>query len=677
MNQRIHPNKMPEGTKSSNTKLIAAIILILGVLLLTSAILDIYASRKELIHILEEQSKAMLTAIKEGSENAIESYELVEDIVAERLLDNARLLEELDFKDLLTRKKIIDIAEKNDIFRINIFDKNGERELDSFSGPGHGGRSTAPPDLLQRIEGNEELVMGFRQGRFSSGRRFAVAKRRRRGGVIVLNIDAREMLDFRRSVGVGKLIRDIGENDGIAYIAIQDTGQIYIATAGLDSLPSFDSDLFIQNVIKDQNPATRFTIFGNAKIFEIVYPYDVNNKQVLRMGLSTGHISEAERNAYVRAIITSLLLLIVGGVFASWIIGRQNYNMLRDAYERIETYTGAILSNMTDAVVAVDENHRLSVINQAAAKIFDVDIEKSIGVECSTVFSDLCPYLTEALQTGRGKFYSDRSLLVAQKRFETMINVDVLKNENGDIDTAFAVVKDITEQKKLQENLKRRDRITAMGHLASGVAHEIRNPLNAISMIAQRFKREFTPQSEKTEYDQLASTLVNESGRINEIVGQFLQFARPSELNKKPTNVSELLRDTVTLIEHEATKKGIEIVQRCEAVPPIPVDGDKLKQVFLNLGQNSVDACVAGQKIEFICHDDEHTIVIQIRDNGKGISSKDLDKIFNIYFTTKEEGTGIGLSIAQQIVSQHNGTIEVRSEENRETIFTINLPKTE
>jgi signal transduction histidine kinase len=216
-----------------------------------------------------------------------------------------------------------------------------------------------------------------------------------------------------------------------------------------------------------------------------------------------------------------------------------------------------------------------------------------------------------------------------------------------------------------------------MGHLASGVAHEIRNPLNAISMIAQRFKKEFKPQADDAEYDQLASTLMNESGRINEIVQQFLRFARPAELDKKSTDVSDLLRDTVTLIEQEAYQKGIEIMKRCESADLIQVDGDKLKQVFLNLGRNSIDACSAGEKIEFICRDDENSIIVQIRDSGKGISAKNLDKIFNIYFTTKEKGTGLGLSIAQQIVSQHNGTIAVTSEENKETIFTIHLPKSE
>jgi len=120
--------------------------------------------------------------------------------------------------------------------------------------------------------------------------------------------------------------------------------------------------------------------------------------------------------------------------------------------------------------------------------------------------------------------------------------------------------------------------------------------------------------------------------------------------------------------------KGIEVIQKCHAVPEIEADADKLKQVFLNLGQNALAACSAGDSIEISCSPGRDSIVIEFKDTGHGMSQNNLNKIFNLYYTTRESGSGIGLSIVQQIISQHDGIIDVHSVEHHGTTFTITLP---
>jgi two-component system sensor histidine kinase HydH len=180
--------------------------------------------------------------------------------------------------------------------------------------------------------------------------------------------------------------------------------------------------------------------------------------------------------------------------------------------------------------------------------------------------------------------------------------------------------------------------------------------------------------SDENEYQHLATTMVSETRRINDIIQQFLQFTRPAELSKSSVNWQSIIAEVATIIRQEAKNRGVFVEENCQDVPAIDADADKLKQALLNLGQNALDACSKHDRIEFRCHHKHHRIQIEIVDTGSGIPSKDVAKLFNLYFTTKETGTGIGLSLVQQIISQHNGTIDVTSEEQQGTTFMITLP---
>jgi two-component system, NtrC family, sensor histidine kinase HydH len=205
------------------------------------------------------------------------------------------------------------------------------------------------------------------------------------------------------------------------------------------------------------------------------------------------------------------------------------------------------------------------------------------------------------------------------------------------------------------------------------VAHEIRNPLNAISMIAQRLKLEFSPRTDMEEYEQLTGTVVAETRRINDIVQQFLQFARPADLQKQPSQIGDILRLVAALLTPTAQQKKISLSIDCQAVKEIELDRDKIQQALLNLAQNSLDACSAGDRVQMTCKMVGEKIQVVIRDNGPGINEQDLPKIFHLYYTTREKGTGIGLSIVQQIINQHNGTITVESTPGHGAGFTIEL----
>ncbi len=659
-------------------KIIVTLFVILGLLLVLFAVLEIQGSKDELLHVMHEQSTAIMTALQKGSENAMTSFALVEDLMAEKLLSNARLLERLDYIKSLSEKDIREIAEQNNIFRINVFDTAGNRIL--TNAPGRGGKNRADqPFRIHEIlkdQTVDELVLGFRQSRFGTGDRFAVAKRRRKGGFIILNINAAEMLAFRKTIGAGKLVTDIGNSEGIEYVVLQDSAGILLASQEVDSIRAIGDDDFLAGVIGTNLSQTRFTSFKDHQVYEVVQPvpFGSSGNEILRIGLNTRHLQESESRARTRTLLASFAFLVIGVFVTNWVIGNQNYKTLQDALNRMETYTGNILANMTEAVIAMDFSEKITLFNHAAEKLFQIKTEAVLGKNCGEILSPFCRLFENSVLNQKNDFKPYVKLNIKNIEKIVSIGIKVIKNDPGEEDILFVVIKDITEQKKLEENLSRKDQITAMGYLASGVAHEIRNPLNAISIIAQRFKNEFEPQTDRDEYLQLATTVVNESQRINHIIQQFLQFAKPEKLIKTKVNLVHLVNDVVIVSKQKAEQKAVKIKQKCEKVPDLFADGDKLKQALLNLTQNGIDACAAGQFVEINCFADTKYIHIHIIDNGKGIPEKNLDKIFNLYFTTREEGTGLGLSIVQQIITQHNGTIQVKSGPGKGTTFQIQIP---
>lgn len=547
-----------------NTRLAAALALAIGTMLLLSALLELRSTRRELTAALEEQARTVLALAQRGLENALLSYARVEGLLEQKLLDNARLLERLDREGRLTGPALQAIAAENTLLRINVFDAAGARQLTSATGGGEP-PINAPRRLLQPIlsDSTEELIIGFRQQRFGLGQNYAVARRRSRGGAIVVNADAGQLLEFRRAIGAGSFIRLVGESENVRYAVVQDSTGILLASAGVTEMSAPEQDLFVRQALAAAQsapdavfPRMRFSAWGGEEIFEIVAPAAVegSDQALLRIGIPAISLHHAGRAARWRIGLSTLLLIAT------------------------------------------------------------------------------------ALLAGA------------------------------------ALIHDARERRRMEEQLARQEKLTAMGHLASGVAHEIRNPLNAVSMIAQRLQLEFEPQADGPEYRELTTTLASESRRINAIITQFLQFARPAPLNKAPLRLDQLVGHVTALLQGEASQRGIAISQECRQVREIIADSDKLTQALVNLVRNSIAASSPGGRISLSCRQLGEQVAVEVADDGAGIAPEEIDKIFNLYYTTREEGSGLGLSIVQQIIAQHGGKIQVASQPGKGTHFTITLP---
>jgi signal transduction histidine kinase len=222
--------------------------------------------------------------------------------------------------------------------------------------------------------------------------------------------------------------------------------------------------------------------------------------------------------------------------------------------------------------------------------------------------------------------------------------------------------------------VKRKEKLSAMGELASGVAHEIRNPLNAISMIAQRYEKEFVPRSGLREYRSLTGVLQKEIKRMNSIVQEFLRFARPAKPQLSDVDARQFVDHVAMLFKGQAAAKDVQFSAVCECDGKLFVDAEQMTQALINLLQNALDVASKGDSIVLDASKSERSVTFRVSDTGTGIAPDHLNRVFDLYFTTKPDGTGMGLAITQQIVTQHGGEIHVESEVGKGSTFSISLP---
>jgi len=617
-----------------------AMAAVLLVILVALSWIELTQSKREILHVIRAEAFSFVDSLSIAGENAIASFDEVENLLAQRLLNNARLLKRLDRQNQLSPALISQVAEENNIYRINVFDRQGKRVMSSHQHVHLDLKSKhSPIDYIHPLlSGTEsELVIGLKESRHGVGERFAAAVRRDKGGAIVLNIDAAEMLNFRRRIGLGRLIQDIGETGEIRYIALQDEDGIVVASKNLTRLERIKDDKFLSDALEKKRTDWRYQTFGVNKLLEVVKPFIVDGVTLglFRIGLSLERVNAATSRAKTRLFVLTGVFLAVGvfALFFLWL--RQNYALLGKAYHRIKTYTGNVLANVADAIIVTDSDCIITVFNQAAENLFLKEAQHTIGQSIATLEGEFLLSFEQTLREKQG--ISNREMHYQRadgKLFILAVSTSLTTTEEGEIDSVVAVIKDLTKQKKLEAAARRQEKLTAMGELASGVAHEIRNPLNTIGMIAQRLKREFSVPD--GEYDSLLTIVRHEVSRVNDIIGQFLRFARPPSLQLEATNMTEFLDDVILQTRAQIEAKGIQLQEEIESLPEIKIDKAQMKQALLNLILNAIEATSAGGKISISAHVDVQevrpdsrdvaSLRIEIADTGMGIPEENLAK---------------------------------------------------
>ena len=234
------------------------------------------------------------------------------------------------------------------------------------------------------------------------------------------------------------------------------------------------------------------------------------------------------------------------------------------------------------------------------------------------------------------------------------------------------VLKDLTEIRELEIKNQRIEKLATVGTLAAGIAHEVRNPLSSIKGYVTYFGSLFEAGSENRK---AAELLTEEVDRVNRVISELLEFARPSDLRFKEIKVTDLIDHSIRIVTHEAEAANITLIKDIDPkLPTINADLDRLTQVLLNLYINAIQSMKNGGKLQVQAGQKGSTLIISVSDTGIGISPEEQKHIFDPYFTTKGKGTGLGLAIAHKIVENHKGSIQVTSTQNFGTTISLTFP---
>ncbi|MBK7379652.1 MAG: PAS domain S-box protein [Ignavibacteriales bacterium] len=661
---------------------VVSITAIIGIVMIASAYIELQESKKEIFQLLFEHSSSLLETIVQSSKNALNSGSEIETLLTEKLLDNARLIKQLDNLNLLTNEKLRELASTNNLFRINIFNKSGTRVMTSrVPEPDHphGEFNVNRFDELEPIlSGRQsELIIGIKNAEYTDEQRFAVAVKRTGGGAIVINLDAKEFLEFRKKIGIGKIVRDISDNHGIEFIVLQDSLGILAASADVDSISSVEEDMFIAHSLNSDSVRTRVIEYNKKNIYEVSKRLVIDGETIgiFRLGISMEDIERVEQRMMRRLVIISLILMAISVIVLSIIFTSQTLKAVSTEFDKFKTTASSVLENMGDAVVVIDSNDKITLFNKSAEKLFDKFSSKVIGTEISNLFGENYSLIkNNIISSSDSPIYFEQILTISSESKYLSFSITKNKSTRGSPDNFTLVIKDLTTIRKLEEQAKRNEKLSAMGELASGVAHEIRNPINAIGMIAQRLNKEFSPVSDAAEYHKINQLLKSEVDRINKIITQFLNYARPVEIRKSKIDAKNFIGDLFSLFQNQAKVKNINFISGTTDSFIFNIDAELMKQALINILQNAFEATEQNGTVKVESYKESTNAIITISDTGIGISEKNLKKIFDLYFTTKKDGNGLGLSITQKIISQHSGSIELSSKENIGTTFKIILP---
>ncbi|MEH7107056.1 PAS domain S-box protein, partial [Bacillus sp. JJ1764] len=332
--------------------------------------------------------------------------------------------------------------------------------------------------------------------------------------------------------------------------------------------------------------------------------------------------------------------------------------------------------NQSSIVAITDEKGRITTVNDKFCEISKYSREELIGKDHRILNSGYHSkeFFKDMWRTiGQGHVWQEEIRNKAKDGTYYWVDTTIVPflNENGKPYQYLAIRNDITERKKQEEALHRQDKLAAVGQLAAGVAHEIRNPLTSMKGYT-----EFLQLDEK-DPDRLEflNIILDEIERVNTIVEDFMVLAKPKAVELEEKNVVPVIKNVVSLLEFEARKKNVRIHFNCnQEIIQIECDENRLKQVFLNFIKNGIEAMPNGGDLHVNTMIHENNVQISIQDTGVGIPKEKLEKLGEPFFTTKKNGNGLGLMVSFKIIESHNGKVFVESEPNKGTTFNILLP---
>jgi len=382
---------------------------------------------------------------------------------------------------------------------------------------------------------------------------------------------------------------------------------------------------------------------------------------------------------FLNGAVLMVVAIVTGSLAERYHQLQQHLEAQRKHLSDVQAFRDLIFESVGSGLVAVDPQGRVTAFNRAAESITGVNRSDALGQPWETIFGDGVDLASVRTAVTDEAAHAPRHEFPLRRRDGQQVPVGIsfwsLRSGRGEVVGLIGVCQDLSSIKQMELRMRQADRLAAVGRLSANMAHEIRNPLASMSGAIEALTRELPADAARS---RLVEIVLRESERLNHIVGDFLEYARPSPLSPLDVNVTEILDEVLLLIEHRALPTNLKVTREYGETLPTRADPQRLRQAVWNLSLNAVQSMPEGGDMrvgaEHVPGPNGGRLKIWISDSGCGIPETDMPHIFEPFFSTKPEGSGIGLALVYRVLEEHGGLVEVRSRVGEGTTFTLTLP---
>ncbi len=589
----------------------------------------VFHERNAYFSLRKNAAKVLMSAVSHNVEYSLNSENKLKEQLKNDLLNLASYFAEEGIREGKPDiEKLLDLAKKFNVFKIAVLDKNCNTVY--VSRGRFGKRGLIREELFRVCSGEKDYyVIGLKQSYRKTGYRFGVVKKIK-SGALVLMVDATYLHNIFNKISFFHVLENIVRYKDIEFVRFEKDDKVVFEHY---NNPLYKNIVFLPPKTSNAEQCSlRVIKAGETSILEAakIIVLDGAEQGTLRMGLSLSYIELLDRDFLLLTVVLFVLVILMDGFYFYAL--RQTRRLFEESAK-----FHSVINQIEDGIL-IRRKDKSFYCNNAVLKLIGKEKDRVLSMEDGATTFDI----------------NGKKILAVKNTYPF-----------GEV----FIIRDVTIEEVSKESKEREKKIFSMGKLASSFAHEIRNPLNTISMIIQQIAF-----SEKlSDYEkEMIEIVKKEIERLNKIVKEFMDVSKTPELSPETVEIASFLKEIEEFYKTGFKNTDKKVIVEIKENFRIDLDLSKFKGVIINLVQNAFEA--GASVVEIKAEKSENFGLIKIKDNGKGMSEEEKERAFDLYFTTKSDGSGLGLPYVQRIVSIHGGFIKIETEKGKGSEFTIYLP---
>lgn len=584
----------------------------------------------------------------------LEDIETVRDMLYASLKASIETQKEQDFfvvKNLMKAEEWLsshpDFSEKNLAWLIDFTEISGVLLLSE-----RGDVLRAFPDVIKADSALYGFVPSFlsEQDPFPYENEYSVNLATRvNGKIIVLTVIKSQLVARRVTGGVNMLLRSLESDEKIVFVALQDTQGIWFGIKVPENISDIDEDAELRRILKKPRTFFRVNRYDDTEVLEIAMPFSIENifDGILRIAISRDYYARLYRGFVRNLILLHIFLYALVLILLYFVFTREGLRLKLTSFD-------TLTDHLPMGIALFGRDGKILYWNEMFRKLTGLRSAELKSLRMDEILPDI-PVLEVAVKKDlfkRVRFTAVPILGKGSRREATLVMV---------------------ESTEIEERLERAERIELLGEMAAQIAHEIKNPLNSVSMIIQRLAAEFTIEPE-IESRQLLEIMKKEVERIRDTVNRFYYILAPIHIKWECTDVCEMVEEVLAQFLPELKLKDIEFRTYYKACPKVMLDKAKVKEAFKNILRNSIEAIKENGEVKIAVVNRENQILVMFGDNGEGMGKEELEKVGIPFFTTKANGSGMGLFQVRKVIESHGGNLLIKSKKGKGTVVRVSFP---